>query len=221
MELGSIFSINEYDKGFQFAISNGYTIKEIESREEVVEQEVEFVNEDGEILVKKGETISLEVANRIQNSGINVVNLSYKDEEGTMRTYKCIGNNTVDLDAFVDVDPKEIGVLEKVYYPHLKALMDELTDKDELIFAIKADIDNLVYKHITLDDIVATVSYNLGLRYGFVHAMISTTLAIVVLRQLANFSKTNSVLVSAVLKESSKKEWHLHKKTQKSLLKHL
>ncbi|MBR5174274.1 MAG: DNA-directed RNA polymerase subunit beta, partial [Clostridia bacterium] len=127
----------------------------------------DVVNEDGEILVKKGETISLEVANRIQNSGINVVNLSYKDEEGTMRTYKCIGNNTVDLDAFVDVDPKEIGVLEKVYYPHLKALMDELTDKDELIFAIKADIDNLVYKHITLDDIVATVSYNLGLRYGF------------------------------------------------------
>ena len=127
----------------------------------------DVVNEDGEILVKKGETISLEVANRIQNSGINVVNLSYKDSEGTMRTYKCIGNNTVDLDAFVDVDPKEIGVLEKVYYPHLKALMDELTDKDELIFAIKADIDNLVYRHITLDDIVATVSYNLGLRYGF------------------------------------------------------
>lgn len=53
MELGSIFSINEYDKGFQFAISNGYTIKEIESREEVVEQEVEFVNEDGEIETRK------------------------------------------------------------------------------------------------------------------------------------------------------------------------
>ena len=127
----------------------------------------DVINEDGEILVKKGEIIDLDTANRIQNSGINVVNLMYKDSEGTVRTYKCIGNNTVDLDAFVDVDPKEIGVLEKVYYPNLKALMEEITDKDELIFAIKADLDNLVYRHITLDDIVATVSYNLGLRHGF------------------------------------------------------
>ena len=127
----------------------------------------DVINEDGEILVQKGETISLEVANQIQNSGINVVSLAYTDENGAERAYKCIGNNTVDLDAFIDVDPKELGILEKVYYPELKALMDELTDKEELIFAIKASVDKLVYKHITLDDIVSTVSYNLGLRYGF------------------------------------------------------
>ncbi len=127
----------------------------------------DVINEDGEILVQKGETISLEVANQIQNSGINVVSLAYTDENGAERAYKCIGNNTVDLDAFIDVDPKELGILEKVYYPELKALMDELTDKEELIFAIKASVDKLVYKHITLDDIVSTVSYNLGLRHGF------------------------------------------------------
>lgn len=127
----------------------------------------DVVNEDGEILVAKGEKISLETANKIQNSGINVVYLAYTDENGTARAYKCIGNNTVDLDAFVNVNPREIGVLEKVYYPELKALMDEITDEKELILAIQADLDKLVYKHITLDDIVSTVSYNLGLRYGF------------------------------------------------------
>ena len=127
----------------------------------------DVVNEDGEILVAKGEKISLETATKIQNSGINVVYLAYTDEDGTARTFKCIGNNTVDLDAFVNVNPREIGVLEKVYYPELKALMDEITDEKELILAIQADLDKLVYKHITLDDIVSTVSYNLGLRYGF------------------------------------------------------
>ena len=127
----------------------------------------DVVNEDGEILVAKGEKISLETANKIQNSGINVVYLAYTDEDGTARSFKCIGNNTVDLDAFVNVNPREIGVLEKVYYPELKALMDEITDEKELIIAIQADLDKLVYKHITLDDIVSTVSYNLGLRYGF------------------------------------------------------
>ena len=127
----------------------------------------DVVNEDGEILAAKGEKISLETATKIQNSGINVVYLAYTDEDGTARTYKCIGNNTVDLDAFVNVNPREIGVLEKVYYPELKALMDEITDEKELILAIQADLDKLVYKHITLDDIVSTVSYNLGLRYGF------------------------------------------------------
>ena len=127
----------------------------------------DVVDEDGEILVAKGEKISLETANKIQNSGINVVYLAYTDEDGTARSFKCIGNNTVDLDAFVNVNPREIGVLEKVYYPELKALMDEITDEKELILAIQADLDKLVYKHITLDDIVSTVSYNLGLRYGF------------------------------------------------------
>ena len=127
----------------------------------------DVVNEDGEILVSKGEKISLETATKIQNSGINVVYLAYTDEDGTARSFKCIGNNTVDLDAFVNVNPREIGVLEKVYYPELKALMDEITDEKELILAIQADLDKLVYKHITLDDIVSTVSYNLGLRYGF------------------------------------------------------
>ncbi len=129
----------------------------------------DVVDGDGEILVAKGETISLETANKIQNSGINVVYLAYKDETGTDRSYKCIGNNTVDLEAFLDVNAREIGVLEKVYYPRLKELLDEFKDADqkELVWAIQSDLDNLVYKHITLDDIVSTVSYNLGLRYGF------------------------------------------------------
>lgn len=122
----------------------------------------------GEILAAKGDVISEEKAKEIQNNAVNVVYLGYTDKEGNKGTYKVIGNNTVDLDAFVDCNPRELGILEKVYYPNLKALIDEFgANREELLLAIKSSADELVYKHITLDDIVATVSYNLGLRYGF------------------------------------------------------
>ena len=85
------------------------------------------------------------------------------------RKHKVIGNNTVDLAAFVDCNPRDFGIHEKVYYPALKSLLEEYSDRDELLVALRtrAIADTLVSKHITLDDIVATVSYNLGLRYGF------------------------------------------------------
>ena len=121
----------------------------------------------GEILAAKGEKPDAAKAKEIQNNAVNVVYLAYKDAEGTARTYKVIGNNTVDLDAFVDCNPRELGVFEKVYYPTLQKLMEEFDDPSELKLAIKASVDNLVYKHITIDDIIATVSYNLGLRHGF------------------------------------------------------
>ncbi len=122
----------------------------------------------GEILAQKGETVTEEKAREIQNNAVNVVYLAYTDEDGTSREYKAIGNNTVDLDAFVECNPRELGILEKVYYPSLKAIIDEFgANREELLMVIKASVDQLVYKHITIDDIIATVSYNLGLRYGF------------------------------------------------------
>ena len=122
----------------------------------------------GEILAKKGEIVSEEKGKEIQNNAVNVVYLAYEDKDGREKQFKVIGNNTVDLDAFVDCNPRDLGILEKVYYPNLKALMDEFgANKDELLLAIRASVDELVYKHITLDDIVAIADYNLGLRYGF------------------------------------------------------
>ena len=121
----------------------------------------------GEILADKGEKPDEKKSIEIQNSGVNVVYLAYTDKSGTRRKHKVIGNNTVDLTAFVDCVPAELGIREKVYYPVLEELMREFPDREELLLAIKKEADELVGKHITVDDIVATVSYNLGLRLGF------------------------------------------------------
>ena len=121
----------------------------------------------GEILAKQGDIITVAQAELIQNSGVNVVDLEYISEEGDKCVYRCIGNNTVDLDAFIKCNPKEIGITEKVYYPALKEILEKTQNNDERIAYIKADRDRLVMKHISLDDIVAAISYNLGLAHGF------------------------------------------------------
>ena len=121
----------------------------------------------GEILAKKGDTPDEKLAKAIQNAGVNVVWLAYTDADGVAKEYKVIGNNTVDLDAFVECSPRELGIMEKVYYPNLMRYMEDYPDREELLLAIRSNVDELVFKHITIDDIVATVSYNLGLRLGF------------------------------------------------------
>lgn len=117
----------------------------------------------GEVLVEKGEVFTKETALSVQNNGINVVYVTKKDGN----RFKMIGNNTVDLEALVDCNAKELGVLERVYYPILRKMMDEIEDKDALIMAIKNNASELVSKHITTDDIIATVNYNIGLNDGF------------------------------------------------------
>ncbi len=121
----------------------------------------------GEILAKKGDTPDEKLAKAIQNAGVNVVWLAYTDADGAAKEYKVIGNNTVDLDAFVECSPRELGIMEKVYYPNLMRYMEDYPDREELLLAVRSNVDELVFKHITIDDIVATVSYNLGLRLGF------------------------------------------------------
>jgi len=121
----------------------------------------------GEVLAKKGEVITAEQAKFIQNNAVNTVNLMYKDADGNDCSYKVIGNNTVDLDAFVKCNPKEIGINEKVYYPALQQILKEERSKERRIDLVRARKDELIMKHISLDDIVATVSYNIGLTHGF------------------------------------------------------
>ena len=73
----------------------------------------------------------------------------------------------VDLDAVVDVDPEEVGVTEQVYYPVLAGILEETAgDIDELKDAIKRDIHDLIPKHITKEDILASINYNMHLEYG-------------------------------------------------------
>ena len=120
----------------------------------------------GEVLAVKGETVSELKAKEIQNNTVNEAFIVVKDAEGKEGEFKLIGNKTVDLDAFVDCNPRQLGVLEKVYYPVLKEILDTYTKKDDIIAAIKAQADVLVSKHVTVDDIVAMVDYNIGLRKG-------------------------------------------------------
>jgi len=121
----------------------------------------------GEVLAEAGEIISPELAKEIQNNAVNEVFLSYHDRNGEHKSFKVIGNNTVDLEAFAEVNPKELGILEKVYYPVLKEILDASGSLEDKINAIKERKGDLVKNHITVDDIFATVNYNLGLRYGF------------------------------------------------------
>ena len=121
------------------------------------------VSPDGEILAEKGEVMTEEKAKEIQDSGINVVYVFTP----VGNEYKVIGNNTVDLTSYIGENPRNIGIKEKVYYPALLPLLEEFgDDKEALKRACAAHKDDLVVKHITTDDIVATISYNLGMRYG-------------------------------------------------------
>ena len=114
----------------------------------------------GEVMASKGDTFDLATARAIQNAGVNAV---WVDVEGNLR--KVIGNNFVDAAGYLPFDPKEAGILEMVHLPTLKALMESV-DPDQLKDAIRENVSSLVPKHILPDDIVASVSYLLGLPYG-------------------------------------------------------
>lgn len=117
--------------------------------------------ETGEILAKKGERLSLDKAKEIQHSGINQVLIEIDEE----KVAKVVGNNFVDAKYHLDFDLEELGINEYVHYPTLKEIMDELPDEKELKEALKENIDRLIPKHITVDDIVATVNYIIYLLY--------------------------------------------------------
>lgn len=115
----------------------------------------------GEILAEEDEFIDEEKADAIQNAGINSV---YLNIEG--RQVRVIGNGTVDLQAFVDFDVKEAGIHEKVRYKVLQQLMDENPDKEDLRKAVIENVDALVPKHITEEDIISSINYLIHLGYG-------------------------------------------------------
>ena len=114
----------------------------------------------GEIMVKKGESIALDVAREIQNAGVNSVLL---DCEGQIR--KVVGNNFVDASAYLPFDPKDAGILEMVHLPTLKEIISSV-EPDQLFDAVKENVAALVPKHIIPDDVVSSINYMLGLPFG-------------------------------------------------------
>ena len=118
----------------------------------------------GEVLAEAGTKITRELASTIQNNAVPYVWISVEETE---RPIKVLSNMMVDLDAVVGVDPEEVGVTEQVYYPVLAGILEETAgDIDELKDAIKRDIHDLIPKHITKEDILASINYNMHLEYG-------------------------------------------------------
>ncbi|HBA64013.1 MAG TPA: DNA-directed RNA polymerase subunit beta [Lachnospiraceae bacterium] len=116
----------------------------------------------GEIIAEKGEEVTKEKADAIQNAAVPFVWIA-----GEERNIKVLSNMAVDLDKIIDIDPKEVGVTEKVYYPVLAQILEETAgDIDELKEAIHKNFHELVPKHITKEDILASINYNMHLEYG-------------------------------------------------------
>ena len=116
----------------------------------------------GEILAEAGTKIDKELATTLQNAAVPYVMIQTEE-----RNYKVLSNLMVDLAAYVDFDPKEAGVTELVYYPVLKTILEEAgDDQEELKKLIHKNITELIPKHITKEDIIASINYNMHLEGG-------------------------------------------------------
>ena len=117
----------------------------------------------GEVLIRAGETISREKAREIQNAGVNTVDVRLDGG----RVHRVVGNHFVDAAQYLPFDPKEAGVQENVLYPVLLEILGACGDDEKLLReTVHARAHDLVPKHIITEDIVASISYLLGLPWG-------------------------------------------------------
>ena len=115
----------------------------------------------GEILFEAGVGLTKEQADAIQNAAVPYVYVETEEKE-----VKVLSSMMVDITSFVDVDPEEVGVTELVYYPALEKILEEYDDIDEIKAQIRKNITELIPKHITREDILASINYNIHLEYG-------------------------------------------------------
>ncbi|NNG66262.1 DNA-directed RNA polymerase subunit beta [Caldanaerobacter subterraneus] len=116
----------------------------------------------GEVLVEEGEKITREKAEEIQNCGINEVEILVDG-----KVVKVVGNNTVDINKYpMPYDVSSLNIKELVNVRVLREILDNFSDEEAVLNEIKNRMDELVPKHITKDDIVATISYQLNLTHG-------------------------------------------------------
>ncbi len=115
----------------------------------------------GEIMFAAGTTLTRDDAKKIQDAAVPFVWIQTEE-----KNVKILSNMVVDLSEYVGFNPREAGVTEDVYYPVLEKLLEEYDDEDELKNAIAASVSELVPKHITKEDILASINYNMHLEYG-------------------------------------------------------
>ncbi len=115
----------------------------------------------GEIIAAAGTQVTDKIARQIQNVAVPFVMVQAEE-----RNVKVLSNMMVDLSYYVDIDRRELGISEDVYYPVLKNILADNPSKEDLKEAIKKNINELIPKHITKEDIIASINYNIHLEYG-------------------------------------------------------
>ncbi len=118
----------------------------------------------GEVIAEMGTVVDGDLAERIQNGAVPSVLV-----EGEGRSVKVLSNLVVDIEEYINISEKEkaeIGITERVYYPALEQILSEYTKKADRIEAVKKSLHLLIPKHITKEDIFASISYGLNLDSG-------------------------------------------------------
>ena len=117
----------------------------------------------GEVLAEAGTTVTRELADQIQNAAVPFVWIQTET-----RNTKVLSSMMVDIRSWIPEieDPESIGIHELVYYPVLAQIMEEYTTLEDRIEAIKREIADLIPKHITKEDIFASINYNMHLEWG-------------------------------------------------------
>ncbi|MDO4334062.1 MAG: DNA-directed RNA polymerase subunit beta [Eubacteriales bacterium] len=116
----------------------------------------------GEVLAAAGTKVTPELADEIQNCAVPYVYIQTEEKK-----VKVLSSMMVDLTHYVDCDAKELGITELVYYPVLAQILEQYaSDPEELAEAIKKNVHELIPKHITKEDIIASINYNIHLEYG-------------------------------------------------------
>ncbi len=123
----------------------------------------DVVNEyNGEVIAKAGDIVTPEIADRIQNAAVKSVLIQTEEKNVVV-----LSNLMVDITEWIDCEPKELGITELVYFPELMKLINEFGEKpEELTNAIQNNVHTLIPKHITKEDILASINYNIHLEYG-------------------------------------------------------
>ncbi len=130
-------------------------------RNQVLAEDVVDI-QTGEVLAAAGDKVTLELADQIQNAAVPYVYVQTEE-----KNVKVLSNMMVDITGFVDCNPRELGITEHVYYPVLAQIIEEFgSDPAELADAIKKNVHELIPKHITKEDIIASINYNIHLEYG-------------------------------------------------------
>ncbi|MGN1313903.1 MAG: DNA-directed RNA polymerase subunit beta [Lachnospiraceae bacterium] len=119
----------------------------------------------GEVLAQAGEKVTVQLADTIQNAAVPYVYVQTEE-----KNVKILSNMMVDITNFIECEPRELGITELVYYPILSQIIDEYGENpEELAEAIKRNVSELIPKHITKEDILASINYNIHLEYGIGH----------------------------------------------------